>query len=337
VGRYRGYVEAIEISRQAKLPLHIAHLSTAFSIPQPHADYLDEAAAQATLDLLDDARAKGLDVTFDTIPCGSSIAGERPLTGDFLNSRNAALDWLNELGKDGLVESLRKPAFRKRLHDLYDAGRIKIGMVHPRADPYWMDCFRIVECANEAYEGQTVGAIAARRNTTALDAIFDILVEDPDTTWVQFMDRRMLPAAIPVFLNHADAMPCTDIVSALPAQLPDEGGASLFGISPIMYGLYPHYFRTYVFEQGVLGLEEAVKRATSLPAQRFGLTDRGTLRVGAFADIVLFDPETIRMTGDFRDPVQAPEGIEYVLVNGQVVYKDMAHTGAKPGKVLKRQ
>jgi N-acyl-D-amino-acid deacylase len=92
-----------------------------------------------------------------------------------------------------------------------------------------------------------------------------------------------------------------------------------------------------VRETKVLSLEEAVRKATSLPSQVIGLKDRGILKTGAFADIVVFDLDTIRMKGDNSNPAQPPEGIEYVLVNGKVVYKDMNHTGEKPGKVLRRK
>jgi N-acyl-D-amino-acid deacylase len=330
VGRYRGYLEAIEISRQAGLPLHIAHLSTAFHTPQPHADDLDAAAAQATLDIIDSANAEGLDVTFDTIPISSSIGSERPLVNEFVGSRNIALAWLNELGAEGFVEGLRTGDLREKIKSVYDAGRLKLGMIHTKADPYWMDCFTILRCANKAYEGMTVGAIAAQRKADPVDVVLDILAEDPHATWVQHMDRRMLPAVIPVFLQHPRGMPCTDMV-AFPREPEPEGKPAA-----IAYGLYAHYIGTYVRDEPALSLEEAIKKATSLPAQRFGLKNRGVLSPGAYADIVLFDLDSIRMAGDFMDPAQPPEGIATVLVNGTVVWDGKKHTNARPGKALRR-
>ena len=82
-------------------------------------------------------------------------------------------------------------------------------------------------------------------------------------------------------------------------------------------------------------MEEAVRKATSLPATRFGLTDRGLLEPGKYADIVIFNLETIKMVGDFMNPDVPPDGIEYVLVNGKLVYKDKQHTGERPGMVLR--
>ena len=108
------------------------------------------------------------------------------------------------------------------------------------------------------------------------------------------------------------------------------------GVSPTAYGLFPHYIRTFVKEKGVLSLEAAIQKATSLPAQEvLGLADRGVLREGAYADIVLFDLEALREGEDFLQPAQPPEGIEHVLVNGTVVYEDRAHTGRRPGRVLR--
>ena len=140
-----------------------------------------------------------------------------------------------------------------------------------------------------------------------------------------------------VYLDHPAAYPCTDTAS-FPAK-PEKGVApGPFDISnppPIAYGLFPHFINTYIKKLKVFSLEEGIKKATYLPAQRFGLKDRGILKQGAFADIVVFNAETIKDNLDFADPAQAPTGIEYVLVNGKIVHKDGAHTGAKPGKVLR--
>jgi N-acyl-D-amino-acid deacylase len=132
-------------------------------------------------------------------------------------------------------------------------------------------------------------------------------------------------------------MPCSD-VQAYP--LAGEPGEALYGYgeAPIAFGLYPHYLREFVRETGVLGLEEAIKKATSVPArQLLGLTDRGVIEEGAFADVVLLDPRTVSETGDFLHPNQPPAGIQLVLVNGTPVWDGKAHSGARPGRVLRRQ
>jgi N-acyl-D-amino-acid deacylase len=341
VGRFRGYMEAIEISKRAGVPLHIAHFSNAYKIPQPHPDFLEEATARATLiEIIDKAREEGHEVTFDVIASSSSISGPRLLMADFYRGNNIALNWVGELERDEFIDKLRTREFRDRILQVYNDGRLKLGMIHTKADPYWMDCFKILSCANDSYEGKTVGEVAGMLEQDALEAIFDMLVEDPDTVWIQFLDRRGAEPAIRVFLKHPSAMPCTDM-TVFPAkfdQTADNPYASYGTLpAPIAYGLFPNYIGTYVRERGDLSLEEAVRKATSLPATRFGITDRGLLESGKYADIVIFNLDTIRMVGDFMNPDTPPHGIEYVLVNGKLVYKDKQHTGEKPGKVLRHQ
>ncbi len=205
-------------------------------------------------------------------------------------------------------------------------------MVHTKADPYWFDCFRILRCKNKECEGKTLGEIArARDDGDALEVIFDILIEDPETIWVQHLDRRGTVIMNSVFLAYPFAMPCTD-VGSLPAK-PEEPGFE----APIAYGLYPHYIGKYIREMKKQSLEEAIRKTTYFPAQRFGIKDRGVLRAGSFADILIFKYETIKDKADFLNPTVPPDGIEYVLVNGKIAYKSKTHTGEKAGKILRKK
>jgi len=330
VGRYRGYLEAIDISRRTGVSLHIAHLCPAFLAPQPHPDYLDAVAAQATVAIIDEAINDGIDLTFDVIPCSSGIAGKVPMILTFAR-------WVDHNGNEGLMKKMKTAAFREQLHMEYERGRFKIGMIHPKADPYWTNRFKILACKNKAVEEKTIEEIARDRNTHPLNVLIDIVIEDQDAQWVQFEDNRMLPAAITVMLEHPLAIPSTDTLYVVPVGKADTLKNQTYGIAPIMFGLYPHYIETYVKENATLTLEEAVRRATAMPAKRFGLKDRGVLRQGAYADIVMFDLAKLRMTGDFHNPAAAPGGIEYTIVNGRIVYDGQAHTGALPGKVLRRE
>jgi N-acyl-D-aspartate/D-glutamate deacylase len=215
-------------------------------------------------------------------------------------------------------------------------------MMHPLTDPYWMDCIQIVRHADASVVGRTIGDLARERSPDSIieavyesswEVVFDLLVEDPDATCADFIDKREY-GALTTFFAHPAGMPCTD-VGILPAQPPPGEGLYTRGHSPTAYGLYPHFLRTFVKEKGVLCLEEAVRKATSLPAETLGIQDRGTLVEGAYADLVVFDLETLQENTDYRNPAQAPRGIRYVLVNGQVVCENGAHTGARPGKVLR--
>jgi len=333
VGMYRGYVEAIEVARRTGVRLHIAHFDNAYMVPQPHPDSLEIAGARATLEhLIERARKEGLDVTFDVVAFDGNISGKERLSWG-LFSRSPALNWIYQIAKRSkrdYISQLKTREFRDKVRRTYEAGRLKLGMIHTKAWPYWMDYFEIIRCKNKDYEGLTIAEIAELRHTDALEAIFDMIVEDPDAIWIQNMDPRLRPEAIPVLIKYPHAMPCTD-TRALPSELEDD-----FEVSPTAYGLYPHYIKRYVKERSILSLEEAVRKATSLPAQVIGLKDRGILKAGNFADILLFDYGSIQEKGDYMNPDQRPEGIEFVLVNGKLVYKDRAHTGQKPGKVIRK-
>jgi N-acyl-D-amino-acid deacylase len=334
VGTYRGYLEAIEVSGRAGVPLHIAHFGPAFKIPQPHPDFLEEAAARATLtEIIDKAREEGIDVTFDVIPSPISIGGKSPLIREFLTDRFSYPDWLSKLDKEALIEKLKTQEFRSDIRKMYDTGRIKFGMVHPKEDPYWTECFEILNCKQRKYEGKTISEISLMEDADPLEVIINLLVEDPETTWVQHLDKRGTSAAILILLKSPVGMPCTDVESR-PLEL-DTKNEQLPG--PGTYGMFANYLGTYVRDKATLTLEEAIKKATGFPAQRFGLKDRGIIKAGAYADIIIFDIDTIKMKGDFNDPAQPPEGIHYVMVNGKVVYRDMAHTGEKPGKILRNK
>jgi N-acyl-D-aspartate/D-glutamate deacylase len=346
-GRYHGLLEAVEISRAAnRIPLLIVHLSPAYLVPQPHPAFLDDALARATLvDIIDKPRDEGLDVWFNVIAWGQSIASEAPLVASFFDPSQMRPEWLRALDAETFVRRLQDPAFRDQVKAFVYSGRFKFRMMHPLSDPYWMDCIVIVRCANDAYVGRTIGELAREREPgsilravydASLDVLFDLLVEDPETTCADYVDKRE-HGALSVFLAHPAGMPCTD-VGAFPAQLPPLSGIYQRGVSPTAYGLFPHYLRTYVVEQGVLRLEEAVRKATSLPAREvLGIADRGIIEQGAYADLVVFDLQTLHEWNDYREPARPPEGIVRVLVNGTVVYDGQAHTGARPGRVLRHR
>jgi N-acyl-D-aspartate/D-glutamate deacylase len=326
VGRYRGVMEAIEVARKSGVSLHIAHLSNVFKIPQPHPDYLEDAAARATLDIVNDAVREGIDVTFDVVASSSSISAAALLREEFSQ-------WIGQSKGEELAALVRSAEFRKEVKVAQQIGRLKVGMVHTKAEPYWMNCFRILRCRNREYEGKTVGQIAAARDQDPVDTILDILAEDLDTIWVQFLDDRGTETANSVFLSHPSAMPCTD------AEVYGDLSTmhSAHRPPPTAYGMFPHYIRTMVRENGTLSIEQALMKMTYVPAHRLGLTDRGIIEPGAYADIVVLDPDSIREVGDFMEPVRSPGGIDLVVVNGKIVSQRQRRTEERPGKVLRYQ
>ena len=167
------------------------------------------------------------------------------------------------------------------------------------------------------------------------ECLAQIVVEDADATWALIRDKRE-DGALDVFLRHPEAMPCSDC-DCLPADEIADDTNEGYGISPTAYGLMPHYLRQYVRDEGTLSLEEGIQRITSNPGRKFlGLSDRGVLERGAFADIVVFDLDSLKEGDDFFKPNTPPEGIRCVLVNGTVVYQNRSHAGARAGKVLRK-
>jgi len=177
-------------------------------------------------------------------------------------------------------------------------------------------------------QGKRLSEVAKLWNKGPMDALFDLLIEDNAFT------------SVAVF-----GMSEPDVVLAL--QQPwvaidnDSSGASPEGIlgqghpHPRAYGTFPRILRKYVREEKKLTLEDAIRKFSALPAQRMRLTDRGVLKEGMWADVVIFDPTTVRDLADFENPNRLSQGMEYVLVNGVPVIEERKMTGALPGKVLR--
>ncbi|TFG15369.1 MAG: hypothetical protein EU535_01725 [Promethearchaeota archaeon] len=302
VGRYRGLHEAFQISREAKIPLHISHLSNIYRIPQPHPDFLDEAAAKATLWNVDKAQEEGLNITFDVIPNTSSISASNPIVEEFLISRVQALEWLKNLKKEEFIEQLKNSEFREKIKKISNEGHLKLGMIHTKADPYWMNRFILLKCENKSLENRTIGEISVLKNKAALDVVFDIIIEDPNAEWVQIDDDRLMEKCVPVLLKHPLAMPCTDTFALPPFDFPKKALKMFppeylkYIYVPIFYGMYADYIGRHVREDKTITLEEAIRKATSLPATRFALKNRGIIKPNYYADIVIFDFNEIRMS-----------------------------------------
>lgn len=325
IGRYRGYQEAINVGRRAKIHVHISHLANAFAVPQPHPDFLATAVARATLaEFIDKPAAEGVRVTFDTIFSPSSIATPAPLLSAFQSA-------LKKYGKAGLVEQLIRPDFRQELQHQYNHGKIKMGMVHPIADPFWMDSFQIVTHKNPQASGKLLADWMHSIGGHPVDILIDLILEDPDAIWSQIKDKKRTGPGLIAFLEHPICIPCTDTFAYSTDPDPDD-----YKPPAIAYGMYPGFIDFYVRQQSVLSLEQAIYRITQLVANTFGLKRRGALIEGFHADIVMLDLENLRMRGDALHPARPPDGIEYVLVNGQVVYQNQQPTGVRPGHVLRR-
>ena len=319
-----GVLEAIDIGRKAGMPIQISHLGAQYDV-RPGSDIMTEASVRATLKLIDDAREEGIDVSFDEIPNHQAGGiGTTPWLVSYLTP------WLKVAGSlDQLAEALRMKEFRDEIKEAVWAGK-HYGL-NPNINENWAKQRTIVTCKDERFMDKTLAEIAEELGVDELDALFEVISTDPETKavrkgsneWVKFMFYRH-----PEMMIGVDTFAVDDkrISRHPPWGLPNENS----------YGGFPRYLRQAYRESGTLSLEEAIRQVTSLPARKFKLEGRGILEPGAYADIVIFNPGTVTDKGDQLDPRQYPEGIEHVIVNGTLVVEGSRHTGALPGKVLKR-
>lgn len=302
--------EALRIGREAHVPVEIWHIKVA---GKNNWGRMPEVVTK-----INAARSAGADVTADTYA----------YTAWFNDFSAFVPPWAHDGGAAKLVERLKDPATR---------ASIRKDMLMPSKDwdNEWQEIpgpeailIGIVQNPKMLpLQGKRLSEIAKLWNKDPLDALFDFLIEDPY-------------AGVAVF-----GMSQPDVTLAL--QQPwvaidnDSSGTSPEGIlgqehpHPRAYGTFPRILRKYVREDKALTLEDAVRKMSALPAQRLRLTERGVLKAGMWADVVIFDPATVRDLATFGNPNQLSEGMEYVLVNGVPVIERGKMTGALPGKVLR--
>jgi len=264
-----------------------------------------------TLAHVDRARDRGLDVVLDQYPYKASSTG---------------LDVI--LPADVNVGS--RPEIARRLADKRYAALVAARVELAYAGR-WGEVLiaAVVTGANKSCEGKTIAAIASERGVAPVRAALDLLVEETlDVAAIYF---TMCEDDVRTVLSY----PHTCIGSDSSVRSP-TGPASRGKPHPRAYGTFPRLFKRYVRDARLLGLAEAVRRATSLPASRIGLRRRGLLAEGWFADVVVFDPERIADTATYEDPHRFPDGVAHVLVNGVTTVRGGATTGSRPGRVLRR-
>ena len=291
--------EAIEIGRRGEAPAHITHFyhRTTFG-----------GSPDQMLALVDDARAEGLDVTFDAYPY------------EWSSTRLLILMpiWVQAGGPARTKERLADPAVRERIRkELSARGTMFAG-------PGGLQDIRLGYFAlpeHRRWEGWTIGEVLAETGSEPVDLLCDLLISEDlrvnEVTPGPHLD------GIRQFYRHPVAMVGTD--SVFVGDRP----------SPRTYGSFPRILGQFVRDERILGLEEAVHKMTGAPADRLGLTSRGRLADGLAADIVVFDPATVRALATYDDPRQFPVGIDHVIVNGELVVDEGTHTGALPGRALR--
>jgi N-acyl-D-amino-acid deacylase len=305
--------EAIAIGERAGLPVEIFHLKAAY---RPGWGTL----MSQVRDSVDAARARGVDVAADLYVYtagGTGLEATIP-------------SWAFEGGNDSLKARLGNPAVRARLKREIQTG-----------SPGW---WNIIEAAggwdgvvlvnarnpaNSQYERKTIAQIARETGKEPADAAWDIVAAGQGRVMAIYhmMSEQDIETAL--------RFPWTSIGSDAGAAA-TAGSADVLGLPhPRSYGNFVRVIARYVKERHVLTLEEAVRKMTSWPATRMRLANRGSIAVGNWADVTIFDLETLRDRATYDEPTLSPTGIDWVLVNGVVVIDHGRHTGATPGQVLR--
>jgi len=314
--------EAIHIGREAGVPVQISHNAPKYGAP---------ADASANLKLVEEARARGQDVTVDNdvhTDLGPMLIGGLP-------------QYLHERPDEEIAALLRDPDSRRRIREEIILDRYPaFGPVGLLKHGQWHRITILHAPKSPDAPGKTIADLAHERCQDPFDVYFDLIIEnghEADAIF-DYIDEKN----IRLLLQHPVVMICSDGQVWAPYGFPNDPPP----YQPCSYGEFPGVLERYVRDNPVLTLEEAIRKMTSFPAQRFRLMDRGVLRPGAWADIVVFDLERIRdratnpypHTYPFKNyPHRYPEGIDYVFVNGELVVDGETHTGALPGRVLKHR
>jgi len=331
--KYYGLMESIEIAKKTGVSVQIAHLAPVYTIYQYYPEVLQEATAKATIQIIDQARADGLNITFDIIPdddLHGVMLSKPSLIGLFSL-------WITKCGsKKQLVENLKISQFRAELKKEIMNGKFKFIMIHPKTDCFWMNRIIIMKCKKHNYQGKTLNIISELMKRDPFEMLFDIIIEDPDTLF-SCVDPRWTEATVREFIKYPDSMIGSDlnIVPFGESDLQGGGGLGVGEPGLATYAIYPRFIRRYVKEKSILTIEKAIEKATSLPAKKLGLKNRGVIKSGNYADILIFDLDTIGDRGTWENPKIKPDGIKIVIVNGKIAYENMNFTGIKSGKVLR--
>lgn len=299
--------EAIEIGRQSGARVHISHLKLE--------GYHNFEGADEVLEKIENANQAGIPTGTDQYPYDASSTW----LGAMLPN------WSQAGGSEAVGERMKDPEIRKRLRKDFEENLVDW---QNRGGVNTFDQILVVSAQGRPEViGMNVQEIAEKDGKDPLEVVFDLIEVSKGSASAVWFDQ--LEDNVRKLMQYPRLTIGSDGVA-----LSKEGLLSREKGHPRSYGTFPRVLGRYVREQKVLPLEEAVRKMTSLTASYFNLEGRGLIREGSWADIVLFDPDTVIDKATFVQPAQYPEGIPHVMVNGQWVIYDGEHTGALPGRVI---
>lgn len=303
-------LEAGDIGREAKIPVQIWHLKVS---GKRNWGTMPEIIKQINI-----LRKSGIDMTADLYPY---VAGATGLGATMPG-------WALEGGSAKLLERLKDPMTRGNIRAQLESDKFDRQNFYRDSGPEGILISNIYSPNLKQYEGKRLSEIANEQKKHPIDALFDLLVADSARTGAIFfmMNEEDVKIAL--------AQPWTSFNTDYNGVATD-GPLSTGKPHPRTYGAFPRILGKYVREENLLPLEEAIRKMTSLAANRVGLKERGILKPGFYADVVIFDPAKVIDKATFENPHQYSEGIEVVIVNGQPVWENGTFTGNLPGKVLR--
>jgi N-acyl-D-amino-acid deacylase len=302
--------EAFRIGREAHIPVEIWHLKAA---GKTNWGRMPEIVRR-----IEAARASGIDVAADTYAYPAAF-----------NSFSAIIPpWAHDGGDKKLIERLKDPTTRARI-------RKEMETPGGNWNNEWLQVtgpegFLLCAVQNRKLlplQGKTIAEIAKIWNKDPIDTVFDLLIEDEAFTQIAMF--IMSEPDVALALKQPWVSICNDSQGASPTGILGEEHPH-----PRAYGTFPRILRKYVRDEHILALEDAIRKFSALPAERMRLADRGVLKTGMWADVVVFDPATVRDVATFENPNQLSEGMRFVLVNGVPVIEEGKMTNALPGKVV---
>jgi len=299
--------EAIEIGERAGIPVQLSHHKAE--------GRRNWGKVRTTLEMVEEARSRGLDVQLDQYPY---TAFQTSMAVQFLPP------WANIGDNDTVLARLTNPEQRAAI--LAD---IRANHADWDEIDHWESVRIGVSRNNRSLQGRTIAEIARERGNNPIDTVLDIIVEEHN--FISAINFSINEDDIAYVMRHPLTMIGSDAVGTCP-----RGKMGEDRVHPRSYGTYPRVLGRYVREMGVLQEPEAIRKMTSMPADRLGLKDRGRIAPGQFADIVIYDRATIADNATFDDSHHFASGIDLTLVNGRVAWERGAPTGALPGRVLRK-
>ncbi|OGG01016.1 MAG: aminoacylase [Candidatus Glassbacteria bacterium RIFCSPLOWO2_12_FULL_58_11] len=309
-----GFLEALDelltIARRAGVRAEIYHFKAAGEANWPK---LEEAIRK-----IEAARTEGLQITADIYPYTAAATG-----------LDAAMPpWVQEGGFDAWAARLQDPAIRKKVSAEMGQPGKNWENFFSLAGPENMLLIKFKNDSLKSYTGKTLAEVAALRGTPAAETAMDLVYQDGsrlETVYFLMSEENV---------RRKVALPWVSVGSDMESSAP-EGVFLESSTHPRAYGSFARFIGKYAREEGLIPIQEAVHRLSGLPASNLRLARRGLLKPGYFADVVVFDPQTIIDHATFENPKQYATGVAHVFVNGGQVIKDGEHTGAKPGRIVR--